>query len=193
METSFEMTHASVFTGIGMADLAAEWMGWTNVFQVEKDKDCQLVLEKRFPKVKKYEDAYTFRGHEYNGAVDVLTGGFPCQKYSQAGFREGNEPLATELLRIIDEVGPRFFVAENVYGFFSIDNGKSLSEFCSAIQDKGYEAPAVLDLASDFAGLQTMERHLWIVSAANSQRLQRKPRETDSETRRRPGGTSGIR
>jgi len=168
-----EVRHGSVFTGLGSADLAAECLGWRNVFQVEKDAQCQSVLRKNFPTVKKYLDVYDFNGIEYDGSIDVLTGGFPCQKYSQAGFREGNEPLAKEMLRIAGEVNPIYFVAENVYGFFSIDNGKSLAQFCADLQDKGFERPAVLDLASDFAGVQTMERHLWIVSKANSERLQR--------------------
>lgn len=167
------MRHASLFSGIGCADLAAEWMGWTNVFQVEKDEYCQKVLEKRFPAVKRYGNIYEFNGSEYAGTIDVLSGGFPCQKYSHAGFREGDEPLAGEMLRVIDEVSPTVVVAENVYGFVSIDKGKSLQAFCAALQDIGYEEPAVLDLASDFAGVQTMERHIWIVSKANGERLER--------------------
>ncbi|NVO32937.1 DNA cytosine methyltransferase, partial [Hymenobacter lapidiphilus] len=42
------MVHASLFTGIGGFDLAAEWMGWTNSFQCEIDPFCQKVLAKNF-------------------------------------------------------------------------------------------------------------------------------------------------
>jgi DNA (cytosine-5)-methyltransferase 1 len=50
------MRHASLFSGIGGFDLAAQWMGWDNVFQVEKDEFCQKVLTKNFPHVKRYGD-----------------------------------------------------------------------------------------------------------------------------------------
>lgn len=82
---SKEITHASLFTGIGGFDLAAEWMGWRNVFQVEIDDFCNKVLEKNFPNAKRYRDIKEFNGKPYRGAIDVLTGGFPCQPYSQAG------------------------------------------------------------------------------------------------------------
>lgn len=161
------MRHGSLFSGIGGFDLAAQWMGWENVFQVEIDKFCQKVLEKNFPNVKRYGDIKEFDGTKYRGAIDVLSGGFPCQKYSQSGLREGNEPLVQEMLRIIREVRPPFVVAENVYGFITIDNGKSLNSFCSTLENIGYEKPVVFDSSADFTGLQTMERHIWIISKAN--------------------------
>lgn len=166
------MRHGSVYTGIGCADLAAEWMGWENVFQIENDPFCQKVLMKRFPQTDKYLDVHDFKGDGYRGTIDVFTGGFPCQGFSHAGFRGGDLSLANEMLRVVDEVRPNYVVAENVYGFYSIDKGKSLQSFCSDLQAMGYEEPAVLDFASDFAGLQTVERHLWIVSKANGVRQQ---------------------
>lgn len=50
------MRHASLFSGVGGFDLAASWMGWTNVFQVEIDPFCQKVLEKNFPNTKRFLD-----------------------------------------------------------------------------------------------------------------------------------------
>lgn len=82
------MRHASLFSGIGGFDLAAQWMGWENVFQVEKDEFCQKVLEKNFQHTKRYGDIKEFDGTKYRGAIDVLTGGFPCQPYSIAGKRK---------------------------------------------------------------------------------------------------------
>lgn len=56
------MNHASLFSGIGGFDLAAERMGWNNIFQVEIDEFCQKVLEKNFPHTKRYEDIKAFNG-----------------------------------------------------------------------------------------------------------------------------------
>lgn len=61
------MKHGSLFSGIGGFDLAAEWMGWENVFQVEWDSYCQKVLNKNFPNVKRYGDISEFNGTEYAG------------------------------------------------------------------------------------------------------------------------------
>ncbi len=191
------MRHGSLFSGIGCADLASEWMGWENIFQVEKDPYCQRVLSNRFPNTEKHFDIYNFNGSKYNGTIDILTGGFPCQKYSHAGFREGDEPLAKEMLRVIDEIQPGYVLAENVYGFFSIDAGVSLNAFCSDLQNLGYEKPVILDLASDFAGLQTMERHLWIISKADGLRFKRneqiKVSRIGQNSRKFSGTSEGIR
>jgi len=54
------MNHGSLFSGIGGFDLAAEWMGWNNVFQVEWDEWCRKVLAKNFPNVKRYGDIKEF-------------------------------------------------------------------------------------------------------------------------------------
>src|SRR5688572_3315658 len=100
------MRHASIFTGIGGFDLAAQWMGWTNVFQCEKDEWCNKVLTKNFPGVKKYRDIKDFNAKPYYGSVDVISGGFPCQPFSTAGKRKGEEDdrfLWEEMLRIIRE------------------------------------------------------------------------------------------
>jgi len=70
------MKHGSLFSGIGGFDLAAEWVGWENVFQVENDKFCNKVLKKNFPKVKRYGNIKDFKGN-LPGAVDIISGGFP--------------------------------------------------------------------------------------------------------------------
>src|SRR5688572_707622 len=108
------MRHASLFSGIGGFDLAAQWMGWENVFQVEIDKFCQKVLEKNFPNVKRYGDIKEFKGGDYRGTIDVLSGGFPCQPFSSAGERLGTEDhrhLWPENFRIVREVQPPNIVA----------------------------------------------------------------------------------
>lgn len=190
------MKHGSLFSGIGGFDLAAQWMGWENVFQVEIDPFCQKVLEKNFPLVKRYGDIKQFDGTKYRGAVDIICGGFPCQTYSHSGLREGNEPLAQEMLRVVGEIMPSFVVAENVYGFVTIDNGKSLNSFCTALEDIGYEKPIVFDSSADFTGLQTMERHVWIISKANGIRCkgyeQIKVQDIGQNSRQLQGAGEGI-
>ena len=57
------MKHGSLFSGIGGFDLAAEWMGWENVFHCEKEPYQRSVLKKRFPQsksIKDVKDIYRF-------------------------------------------------------------------------------------------------------------------------------------
>lgn len=118
------MKHGSLFTGIGGFDLAAEWMGWENVFQCEKDKYCQFVLRQLWPNVKKHGDIRTTDFSIYRGLIDVLSGGDPCQPHSVAGLGKGTEDyrfLWPEKFRAIREIRPPFVVNENVVG--SVSNG----------------------------------------------------------------------
>lgn len=135
------MTHASLFSGIGGFDLAAEYVGWSNVFCCEKDEFCQEVLRYHFPGSQLYEDVKTFKADKYLGRVDVLSGGFPCQPFSHAGKREGSNDdrhLWPEMRRIIEECKPRWIVGENVLGFATWSNGMVLKESTNDLGDLGY-------------------------------------------------------
>lgn len=117
------MTHASLFSGIGGAELAAQWVGWKNVFHCEINPFGRRVIEYHFPESKSYEDVTTTDFSEYRGRIDVLTAGFPCQPFSVAGQRKGaedNRYLWPEVVRVIREVRPTWFVGENVAGILTM-------------------------------------------------------------------------
>ena len=124
------MTHASLFSGIGGAELAASWMGWDNVFHCEINPFGRKVIEYWFPKSKSYEDIKTTDFREWRGKIDVLTGGFPCQPFSQAGKRAGDKDdryLWPEMLRAIREIQPEWVVGENVAGITSmVESGEDV-------------------------------------------------------------------
>lgn len=165
------MNHASLFTGIGGFDLAAEWMGWNNVFQVEIDPFCNKVLEKNFPSVKRYGDIKQFDGKPYRGAVDILTGGFPCQPYSLAGQRKGKEDdrhLWPEMLRVIGEVQPSWIVGENVPGLLNWEGGMVLHEIKVDLEGKGFEVFPSLILPACGKNAPHRRDRLWIVAYSES-------------------------
>ena len=91
------MTHASLFSGIGGAELAARWVGWKNVFHCEINPFGRRVIEYHFPESKSYEDVTTTDFSEYRGRIDVLTAGFPC-------FVAGTPVLTRRGFVPIDEV-----------------------------------------------------------------------------------------
>ena len=117
------MTHASLCTGIGACELAATWMGWENLFSCEIDEFCNKVLKYHYPNAIRYGNIFEQDFREWRGRVDVLTAGFPCQVYSLAGKRLGDKDdryLWPQVLRVIDEIRPTWFVGENVAGILSM-------------------------------------------------------------------------
>jgi DNA (cytosine-5)-methyltransferase 1 len=146
------MNHASLFSGIGGFDLAAEWMGWTNVFNCEWEEFPRRVLKHHFPKAIQYGDIKELYATAYAGRVDILTGGFPCQPFSTAGKRAGtsdNRYLWPEMFRIIREARPTYVVAENVRGILSWNEGLVLDTVLSDLESEGYEVlPTLLPAAS---------------------------------------------
>ena len=115
--------HASLCSGIGAAELAASWMGWKNEFSVEIDDFCNKVLKYHYPNAVHYGNIFEQDFREWRGRVDVLTAGFPCQVYSLAGKRLGDKDdryLWPQVLRVIDEIRPTWFVGENVAGILSM-------------------------------------------------------------------------
>ena len=163
------MRHGSLFSGIGGFDLAAQWMGWENIFHVERDPFCRQVLAHHFPKSQPYEDIKTFNATAYAGRVDIISGGFPCQPFSAAGKRAGTSDdryLWPEMFRVIREARPTYVVAENVRGLISWNDGLVLDTVCADLEGEGYEVlPVVLGAAS--VNAPHRRDRIWIVAYAN--------------------------
>jgi DNA (cytosine-5)-methyltransferase 1 len=141
------MTHASLFSGIGGFDLAAEWMGWENIFHCEWNPFGQRVLAHHFPNSKSYNDITKTDFSIHAGQIDVLSGGFPCQPYSSAGKRLGKEDerhLFPEMLRTIKEVKPTWVVGENVLGIVNWGGGLVFEEVQTDLENQGYEVQAYI-------------------------------------------------
>jgi len=141
------MTHASLFSGIGGFDLAAEWMGWENLFHCEWNPFGQRVLKHHFPNSISYNDITKTDFSIHRGQVDILTGGFPCQPYSSAGKRLGKADerhLFPHMLRCIKEVKPRWVVGENVRGLVNWNGGLVFNEVYDDLEREGYEVQSFL-------------------------------------------------
>lgn len=125
------MNHASLFSGIGGAEVAASIMGWQNLFHCEIQEFPRKVLQYWFPNSESYEDITKTDFTKWHGKVDVLTGGFPCQPFSLAGRRKGaddNRYLWPQMLRAIRQIHPTWVVGENVNGI------KTMVESCQVTQ-----------------------------------------------------------
>jgi DNA (cytosine-5)-methyltransferase 1 len=85
------MNHLGLFEGIGGFSLAARWMGWNTVAWCEWNEFGQKVLRHHFPEAEGHGDITKTDFTKYHGAIDIISGGFPCQPYSSAGKRLGKE------------------------------------------------------------------------------------------------------
>ena len=164
-----QLTHLSLFTGIGGLDLAAEWAGFRTVGQCEWADYPTRVLEKHWPDVPRWRDV---RGVQVTAKcgkeITVLSGGFPCQPHSLAGKRlaSGDErDLWGELARVIYEVKPRWVVAENVPGLLSSEHGRFFGRVLRDLAGMGYDAAWGV-LSAFQAGLPHERKRVCIVANA---------------------------
>ena len=178
------MTHGSLFSGIGGFDLAAEWMGWENIFHCEWNPFGQKVLKHHFPNSKSYNDITKTDFSIHRGKIDIISGGFPCQPYSTAGKRLGKADerhLFPEMLRVIKEIQPTWVVGENVRGLVSWNGGLVFHEVQDDLEREGYEVQSFLIPAAGVNAPHQRYR-IWFVAYSNDKRRRStKSREIQSE------------
>lgn len=143
-----QITHLSLFSGIGGLDLAAEWAGIQTVGQCEWADYPTKVLEKHWPDVPRWKDIRTLTKESFydrtgRRTVDIISGGFPCQPFSVAGKQRGKEDdryLWPEMVRVIQELRPTWIVGENVAGIVKME----LPDILSELEACGYRTRAFL-------------------------------------------------
>ncbi|MDT2277771.1 DNA (cytosine-5-)-methyltransferase [Paenibacillus larvae] len=145
------MRKLSLFSGIGGIDLAAKWTGIETVAFCEKESFPQQVLRKHWPDIPIYDDvcALTREVLEQDGiitrnrTIDLISAGYPCQPFSNAGKRKGKEDdrhLWPEVARILQEIRPNWFLGENVAGHISL----GLDDVLSDLESIGYDTQAII-------------------------------------------------
>jgi len=134
------LTFGSLFSGIGGFDLGLERVGMKCKWQVEIDEYATKILEKHWPKVRRYKDIKEVKELEY---VDVICGGFPCQDISNAGKRAGitgeRSSLWKEYLRVIRMVRPKYVIVENVAALINRGLDTVLADLASCGMDAEWD------------------------------------------------------
>jgi DNA (cytosine-5)-methyltransferase 1 len=188
------MNHVSLFSGIGGIDLAAHWAGMTTVAFCERDPYCQRVLAKHWPGVPIIDDIHHVTKQSLSDLgvdqINIISGGFPCQPYSFAGKRRGNEDdraLWPQMLRVVSEVRPSWVLGENVAGVIDL----ALDDVLASLEAEGYEARAVVFPACA-VGASHIRQRVFIVAHAESIAKREPANKVDAlskcgETRSEPG------
>ena len=176
------MIHISLFSGIGGFELAAEWAGWKNYASCEINPFGQQVLKYYWPDAYHHSDVKTLTyellntqliqrfGTGWRNDDIIVTGGFPCQPYSQAGKRLGKADerhLWPEMLRFISEVKPTWVVGENVRGIINWSDGLVFDEVQTDLEALSYEVQPFLLPAAGVNAPHERYR-TWFVAYADS-------------------------
>ena len=157
-----KITFIDLFAGIGGFHLAFHKSGAKCVFASEWDDFARKTYEHNFIKI----EPKLFKNGNFAGDItkvnasdipdfDVLTGGFPCQPFSQAGLKKGftemRGTLFFDIARILKEKQPKAFFIENVRGLLNHDNGKTFATIKRIIEEElGYSFFYKIIYASDF-------------------------------------------
>ena len=172
------MKLVSLFAGVGGFDLAAEQSGIEPSLCCEIDPMAKGVLKHRFPDAILIDDVKDITGDKlrelgFSPETTIISGGFPCQDVSIAGKRKGFEgersSLFFEIVRILREFNPKWFVLENVPGLFTSHEGRDMGAVVGTLADLGYVFGwRVLD--SQFFGVPQRRRRVFIVGCAGGGR-----------------------
>ena len=138
-----DYTSVELFAGAGGLALGMHMAGFRHVLLNEFDHMACETLRRNHPEWNIYEgDVHKVDFTPLKGKVDFLSGGFPCQAFSYAGKKGGlNDTRGTlffELARAVREIQPKVFMAENVKGLLSHEEGKTLDIIKNAIAELGY-------------------------------------------------------
>jgi len=143
IKPSHKYTSIELFAGCGGLALGLEKAGFNNILLNEINKDASKTLKKNKPNWNvKNCDIHDLSFKKYKNKIDLVSGGFPCQSFSYAGNKLGlNDARGTlffEFTRVIKEIQPKTFIAENVKGLLSHERGKTLEIIKSVLTDLGY-------------------------------------------------------
>lgn len=158
-----------LFSGIGGFSLGLERAGMQTVAFCEIEEFCRKVLKKHWPDVPIFEDVRKLRGDDL-GTIDLICGGYPCQPFSLAGERRGQDDdrhLWPEMFRLLQETNARWLIGENVNGHISM----GLDQVLSDLESENYEAQPIVIPACAIDAPHQRDR-VWIIAHARGEQYE---------------------
>ncbi len=185
------MNFIDLCAGIGGFSLGLETAGMRCVGQVEIDDWCTEILEKHWPGVPRWRDVKIIAPADLP-SVELICGGYPCQPFSHAGKRRGQEDdrhLWPYILPLIGELRPAWCLFENVAGHVTLGLDRVLSD----LEGLGYATQALVVPACAIGSPQGRDR-IWVLSHADSGGRERRVNEklSPKKKRRRNAARSSL-
>lgn len=166
MDKKHDFSFVDLFAGIGGFHLALHELGGKCVFASEWNEKCKLTYESNFKAISPNLFLNkNYSGERFTGDItkvepesipdhDLLAAGFPCQPFSQAGYKLGFEDTRGTLFFNIAEIlkikRPKAYILENVRGLLKHDNGKTIKVIENTLIELGYSFNFRIIKASDF-------------------------------------------
>jgi len=173
------MRHVDLCSGIGGFALGFQWAGLSPQPQLFCDIEpwCRKILQQHWPNVPVASDVKELASdpERFVPDCDILTAGYPCQPFSFAGKRKGEEDdrhIWPHILKIIAFKRPTWCIFENVYGHISL----GLDSVLSDLEAEGYTTRTFVVPACGVNAPHKRNR-LWIVAYTNSPRQRSGERE----------------
>ena len=164
------LKHLDLFSGIGGFSLGLESSGLCETAAFcDWEPYCQKVLKKHWPHVPVYGNIkeLNYERLKADGIkdIDIITGGYPCQPFSVAGRKKGEQDerhLWPEYLRLIQELRPSFVIGENVGGHVKLGLDTVLTDLAS----EGY-ATTTFSISASSIGANHQRERIWIIAYSN--------------------------
>jgi DNA (cytosine-5)-methyltransferase 1 len=151
----------SLFSGVGGLDLGFINAGHEIIWANDNFVDAVLTYKKNIGDHIICRDIEEIPSSEIPDH-DILIGGFPCQGFSVANTkrseRDSRNKLYLELLRVLKDKQPKYFVAENVKGILSLKKGEVFNMILNDFKSAGYSVHYKVLNAADFGVPQKRER-----------------------------------
>jgi DNA (cytosine-5)-methyltransferase 1 len=177
----------SLFAGIGGFELGLErsWGNAETIWQVEREKFCQKILQKHWPKSTIYNDVRDITKDNVE-PVDVLIGGFPCQDISTAGKQRGvnngeKSSLWWEMWRIASDLRPRIIIMENVANIIRLGG----VDVIGSLAQIGYDCEWTIVSARQFGAPHLRERWFCVAYSQSDGRVSFRRSKKESHEKRK--------
>ncbi len=163
---SSPLSMAGLFAGVGGIELGFKQAGFTPILANEIDKYAGVTYSLNHAHPLILRDIHELHTKEIP-RIDVLTGGFPCQAFSVAGYRKGfKDPRGNvfwEIVRILDEKKPSIVFLENVKNLTSHDGGKTFKVVVEALETLGYHVSFKVMNAAQYSKIPQNRERIYIV------------------------------
>lgn len=189
-----KLTVLDLFSGIGGFSLGLDRAGFRTIAFCEIEPFCQQVLQKHWPEVPiatdinqlSYENGALYDAGRliYEGKIDLICGGFPCQPFSVAGRKKGTQDhrdLWPQMFRLIQQIQPAWIIGENVANFVNLAFSRTKID----LEAEGYAVQPFIIPACAVGAPHRRDR-VWIIANSPSVRCDRRRQSSDSELREQP-------